>query len=231
MVLVANSPQLLLSFLYFAYNGLWTCMLLAKEWTGYARERKPLRVTSPVGRQRSTYRLQLPYRYGIPLLILSGFLHWLVSQSIFLVDLEAYYPDGTPDTYPAASIVACGYSPITILTAIIVGTIVLLLGLASGFRRYKQSSISFAGSCSAAISAACHPPLGDNRASGKAVMWGACGGEEDGDWGKDMSVVEVERLTGGDVEVGGQGVDKVRVGHCSFTSFAVEEPVVGGLYS
>ena len=34
-VLVANSPQVLLSFLFLTYNGLYTCMLLADEWNGY----------------------------------------------------------------------------------------------------------------------------------------------------------------------------------------------------
>lgn len=66
-VLIANSPQALLSFLFLTYNGLFTCMLLADEWSGHAKERKTLRVTSPIGQQRSTYRLQLPYKYSIPL--------------------------------------------------------------------------------------------------------------------------------------------------------------------
>ena len=43
-VLVANSPQLILSFLYFSYNSLWTCMLLTAEWAESAKTRKPLRV-------------------------------------------------------------------------------------------------------------------------------------------------------------------------------------------
>lgn len=71
-IIIANSPQLILSFLYLTYNGLFTCMLLADEWNDYAHHRKALRVTSPAGHQRSTYRLQLPYKYGIPLIILSG---------------------------------------------------------------------------------------------------------------------------------------------------------------
>lgn len=65
-IIIANSPQLLLSFLYLTYNGLFSCMLLADEWNDYAHSRKPLRVTQPSGNQRSTYRLQLPYRYSIP---------------------------------------------------------------------------------------------------------------------------------------------------------------------
>ena len=178
-VLVANSPQLLLSFLYFAYNGLWTCMLLTKEWASYARARKPLRVTSPTGGQRSTYRLQLPYRHGVPLVVISGTLHWLVSQSIFLVVLEAYVDDGIP--YVEGDLTTYGYSPVAILTTIIVGTLVLALGIANGCRRYEMNGIPLAGSCSAAISAACHPPLKDDRASRKAVMWGACGSDVDRD--------------------------------------------------
>ena len=35
IVLVANAPQVILSFLFLTYNGLYTCMLLADEWNGY----------------------------------------------------------------------------------------------------------------------------------------------------------------------------------------------------
>ena len=165
-ILLANSPQLLLSFLYFAYNGLWTSMLLAQEWSGSASHRKALRVTSPAGSQRSTYRLQLPYRYGIPLLLISGTLHWLISQSIFLVILDVYNPDGSPNTDSSDNLALCGYSPFAILTAIITGSIVLVLAIANGFSpRYPSTGMRPAGSCSAVISAACHPPAGDEQAS------------------------------------------------------------------
>lgn len=80
-VLVANSPQVVLSFLYFAYNGIFTCMSLASEWSRYFIHRKGLRVSEiPRGAQRSTYFLQLPYRFAIPLMITSGTLH--VSTSL-----------------------------------------------------------------------------------------------------------------------------------------------------
>ena len=39
IVLVANAPQVLLSFLFLTYNGLYTCMLLTDEWNGYVRIR------------------------------------------------------------------------------------------------------------------------------------------------------------------------------------------------
>jgi len=47
MILLANNLQILLSYPYVAYNGVYTCMLLADEWSGYGKQRKPLRVSSP----------------------------------------------------------------------------------------------------------------------------------------------------------------------------------------
>ena len=54
-VILANLPQALLSYLYLLFNGLLTCMLGTEEWPHYYLTRKPLRVTSPKGKQRSTY--------------------------------------------------------------------------------------------------------------------------------------------------------------------------------
>ena len=152
------------------YNGLFTCMLLAREWAEYAHNRKPLRVTSPTKSQRSTYRLQLPYKYGVPLLLLSGTLHWLVSQSLFLARVSVFTSDGVEDT--ENSISSIGYSNIAIITVIALGTVVVFLGILTGFRRYPPG-IPLAGSCSAAISAACHRPEGDTDAAQKPLMWGA----------------------------------------------------------
>ena len=64
-VLFANLPQGILSFLYLTYNGLYTCMLGAHEWSLFATQRRGVRVTSPVGKQRSTYYLALPYWYAV----------------------------------------------------------------------------------------------------------------------------------------------------------------------
>jgi len=64
-VLLANLPQAILSFLYLTYNGLYSCMLGAHEWTHFAHSRIYLRVTNPSANQRSTYYLQLPYSYAI----------------------------------------------------------------------------------------------------------------------------------------------------------------------
>ncbi|KAI1613057.1 hypothetical protein EDD37DRAFT_331650 [Exophiala viscosa] len=87
-VFVANSPQVLLSTIYFTYNSLFTCYLLAVEWNSFAHQRKGIRVSSDtVGQQRASYFLQLPLRWGIPLMTLSVILHWLCPQSLFLVSI------------------------------------------------------------------------------------------------------------------------------------------------
>lgn len=62
-----------------------------------ATTRKGLRVTAPRGEQRSSYFLQLPYRWAVPLMIVSGALHWLMSQTIFPVRLETRSRDGNID--------------------------------------------------------------------------------------------------------------------------------------
>lgn len=169
-ILIVNSPQIVLSFLFLTYNSLFTCMLLSSEWNGYAYERKSLRVTTPTGTQRSTYRLQLPYKYGIPLLIISGTMHWLVSQSIFLarIDKDSVDDRETP-FYSVGS--DMGYSRLAFVTTLLLGSVVVILGILNGFRNYRLG-IPLVGSCSAAISAACHRPKEDEDAADKPLMWG-----------------------------------------------------------
>ena len=170
--LLANLPQILLSCLYLSYNSLYTCMLSADEWSRFAHQRKCLRVTSPSGPsglQRSTYYLQLPYIYSIPLLSFSGLLHWLVSQSIFLARVKVNKFDGSED--PDQDISTCGFSCIAIIFTIILGSIMVLAGVLNGFRRFKPG-MPLAGSCSSAISAACHALPEDVDAAVLPAMWG-----------------------------------------------------------
>lgn len=176
-ILLANLPQVILSFLYPIYNGLYTCMLLADEWSRFAHQRKSLRVTSPSGLQRSTYYLQLPYVYSLPLLIISGAVHWLVSQSFFLARLTVFTADGSENSFEDIS--ACGYSCIAIIFVIIVGSIMVIASILNGFRRFKPG-MPLAGSCSAVISAACHALPEDVDAAYLPVMWGVVSKADDG---------------------------------------------------
>jgi hypothetical protein len=213
-VLVANSAQVILSAIYFSYNGLFTCMLLGQEWASYAHDRKGLRVTrAPDGAQRSSYFLQLPYRFSLPLMVLSVTLHYLVSQSIFLVAVDVYEADGSagsrlkemdPVSRVGLGWKSCGYSPIAIISVFMLGIFMFIGGIAIGFVPFKPG-INQAGSCSAAISAACHSREWDGvdgyvAATGR-VKWGVLGRGPDG------------------------------VGHCAFSTKEVEFPQQGHLYA
>lgn len=83
--------QLLFSVLHMSSNALLTSFCVESEWQSYAMKKKTLRVGSPVGSQRSTYFLSLPWRYGLPLMATFTILHWTVSQSFFLIVLSEYY--------------------------------------------------------------------------------------------------------------------------------------------
>ncbi|KAJ9609034.1 hypothetical protein H2200_006805 [Cladophialophora chaetospira] len=181
-VVLANIPQLVLSMLYFTYNGLFTCMLLASEWNSYSTERKGLRISSshPQGAQRAGYFLQLPYRYSIPLVVFSLLFHWLISQSIFVVNISMFDFAGSPITNApnyVGHLVTCGYSPIAIIFSIVLGVALVcaLLGFGLGIR--FKTGMPIAGSCSLAIAAACHSeqaPLSDKEKmlAQQPLMWG-----------------------------------------------------------
>ena len=178
-VLLANSPQLLFSFLYYLYNGLLTCMLAAEEQSHFGSTRKALRVSFPEGYQRSSYFLSLPYRYGIPLTICSGLLHWFISQALFLVRV-VMYDENNMDIADASR---AGFSPIGIILAFSLACMLVIALVFTGFlRRYSggEHAVPLFSTCSAAISAACHAPKDDQDAHLLPVRWGVVGSDEDG---------------------------------------------------
>ncbi|THC89639.1 hypothetical protein EYZ11_010915 [Aspergillus tanneri] len=168
IALLVNTPQAILSTIYLLWNNLFTRMLLAVEYNDFASERKALRVSTPQGDQRSTYFLSLPYRYAIPLTGTSALLHWLVSQSFYSVQLVKRNTVSHHLGYWTSSV---GYSPIAMIFSIGVLALAIIAMIGIGLRRLK-AHMPIAGTCSAAISAACHPPIGDEDAASKPVMWG-----------------------------------------------------------
>jgi hypothetical protein len=167
---IANASQLVLSFCYLAINSECTAMAGAAEWNNLASSQKGLRVTRPVGQQRDTYFLQLPYRWSLPLTIASGGLHWLLSQSIFLVRIDTYDRSGNLIN-DKRSKSACGFSgtsfiSMTLCFWMLVGTVGLV-----GRRRMKIK-IPFAASCSLVISAACHATPDDLEPHLGLLKWG-----------------------------------------------------------
>ena len=174
-VLFANTPQALLSGLYLMYNGMFTTMLMEKEWQAFAYRRRPLRVSKPVKGQRSTYYLQLPYKYAFPLLFCSGLMHWLVSQSIFLTHVLSYLDEGV--RVPENDVLTCGYSPIAIIFSIGVGGSMVIAFLLVSMQRYKPG-LPLARNRSSNISAMCRRLPEDTKAATSSIMWGIASDKE-----------------------------------------------------
>jgi hypothetical protein len=210
IVFFANMWQLLLSLLATLLNAFFACFSVEAEWQSYAAQYKPLktsgdswmrkffgrynkvdqddvpqgkalRVTSPQGKQRSTYFLALPVRYAAPLMLTFLILHWTLSQSMFLTVL-ATYDDGvfanefmffgssprplmlgmfkppffTSNNKPLTSIAVC------IGVLLLVAVIIVMCKVSTGM-------LPRGGSCSAVLSAACHGHRVDGT---KPVLWG-----------------------------------------------------------
>ncbi len=116
--LLANTSQILVSYIYLTYNGLFISMLATAEWVHYSVRRGGLRVAWPRGQQRATSFLSLPYTYVVPIMIASILLHWLLSKNLFLVKITSYEFN---DSGSSPSISAMGYSPFAIVFAVLVG--------------------------------------------------------------------------------------------------------------
>ncbi|KAJ5494726.1 hypothetical protein N7463_010813 [Penicillium fimorum] len=212
-VVLANTPQLLVTISYYGYNAVITSMLAADEYSSYGVDRKGLRVTwpTPGNKQRSTYWLSVPYRYSVPMLVTFMILHWMISQAFFYELSVLYDSNGVKISGGEASLL--GYSSTFIFLAILVGGVMMLgLGILA-FKRFK-SVIPLAGSCSAAISAACHPPSDEvmQMTGQDMVKWGETVSPQDG---------VMDHLDG--VEV--------RDAHCSFTSLDTVRPILTKPYA
>ncbi|KAK4958157.1 hypothetical protein LTR10_004582 [Elasticomyces elasticus] len=186
-IMVANLAQLGVSALYFLVSGLIAVMAIADEWSHFIAERKTLRLSSPHGIQRSSYILSLPFKLSLPLMGGSAILHWLISQSIFVIATDAYAYAGTQATeslvpVPDNDAYMVGFSFVGGFLAMIIGFSVLiwtvLLGIVNKLdgisigHTGKKLHMPLASSCSAAISAACHRPEDDNAAHLLPVIWG-----------------------------------------------------------
>ena len=103
---------------------------------------------------------------------LSGLLHWLTSQSIFLARVEISDPFGRESL---ATISTVGYSCIAIISVLTLGILALVAAAGMGYKRFS-AEITTVGCCSAAISAGCHAWRADSEAMvGKKVRWGDVG--------------------------------------------------------
>lgn len=129
----------------------------------------------PEGHQRSRGFLEIPYAYGVPIMVASTLLHWLISQSLFLVRITIYETNGTERMSRAIN--ATGWSAYPIVFALSMGgamlTAVLLLGLLKSY----PGTMPLAACCSASIASSCQP-VEDMARDGSAterLQWGVVG--------------------------------------------------------
>lgn len=169
LVVLANLPQVLLSLNYLMLNRLVTCMAVSREWSMLAQARKGLRTSTSRGEQRSTYWLQLPSRFAIPMMAISAGLHYLASQSLFFGSLRLYsrydYSKVTEDY------TGLGYAQrpanVLLVVLLLLNAAIVLWG-----KSYNKPGIPQGGFNSAVLSAACHPPVGETDVHLKPVQWG-----------------------------------------------------------
>ncbi|KAF7198491.1 hypothetical protein HII31_00230 [Pseudocercospora fuligena] len=182
-VLLVNCPQVIFTTAYFLYNGLASSMLQAREWNRYYLRRRGLRVTRPIGKQRSTYFISLPYRYSLPLMIASGTMHWLISLSFFMGHIDIYSHaaenitrhDNKPLEAPGYVYnqvkSQAAYSTFPMLFVVLLGALMLAALIVLGFRKL-DGRMPIVGSNSLAIANACKRPGDDEGAAYKKVSWG-----------------------------------------------------------
>ncbi|KAL4875009.1 hypothetical protein BJY04DRAFT_211628 [Aspergillus karnatakaensis] len=202
--LIVISPQLVLSVLYYFCNGILS----------------PLRVSSPRGAQRPTYYLSIPWRYSIPLLATSATLHWLLSQSLFLVIVYMEWREGHETNIIRGE--GGSFSLFAIFLTLVIDTAAMLTLIALAMRPLR-SHMPMAASCSAPIAAACHPPEDDTETSLKPVMWGEVAAATHPDDASDGSSSELpDHLSGSGRQAS--------YAHCSFTSKATVAPSLAKFY-
>ena len=167
-VLFANSFQVLVSFLYLFYNNILTRQVAANKFLGVLDEgidRKALRVSSPKNsEQRSSYFLSLTWRYAIPQIIAFMLLHWLVSQSIFIVLTSAWTIAPEPAPLPNENATRLGFSCAGIFLVLIVATALVLGLVVNSVREYRCKVPDFfprMATNGTAIDAVCRPARDD----------------------------------------------------------------------
>ena len=97
-------------------------------------------------------------------------LHWLISEGVFLVDVQAFSSDGS---YVAEDgIITVGWSPTALIFANCLALVIVIALFVVGAFKFP-STMPLASTNSMAISAACHPgPQASARLINKPLKYG-----------------------------------------------------------
>lgn len=168
---VANSPQFVLAFFWVIYSSLFGAMALADDWARFAKDASPqtMMVSSPRGAQRGLWFFGMPFWSGIVLFALQTLTHFLVSRSIFPVRVQGFDYEGNMD--PESLVSTITTSPVAMLCFFFITIFLLLVVIRAGWT-VLPSAVPVAATCSAAISAACHPVVRREGMEYGVLKWG-----------------------------------------------------------
>ena len=157
---LANVGHAVFGILYIIYNNVFYAMTFSWEWARYAHHRKGLRVSeAPRGEQRSVYFFLMPLKLAVPVMLFSAGIHTLISQTLFIVDVETYGFESNSAKYVRTQnwdFTTTAFSPLGNAMLIVAGALMISYLLCCAATELK-SSMPVTSTCSAAISAACHP--------------------------------------------------------------------------
>lgn len=143
---MANGVQLGLSLFSYFSNALFTSMFISHYWGKFIYKAQRLRVSVPKGAQKSSFFLSLPYRYSLPLLVCSILLHWLLSQSLFVIQTRGFYYTGQEDMdagfarAPSLDASVLGYSAIGQVLSLALITVLFICLIFFGLRNLPSRS-------------------------------------------------------------------------------------------
>ncbi|KAI4719237.1 hypothetical protein E4T48_04552 [Aureobasidium sp. EXF-10727] len=146
-----GSIHLAISVTYLFYNHLWSRMLAAAELNTFIKDRGPLRVTLPAPGARSTYYLSIKPHFSGILIIALTLVHFFTTRALNVVAIQIYDVMGG---YSHQRI-TYGISTPSAILALLLG-FAMLCALAFGLEKKLYDGMPVLGTCSMAISAACH---------------------------------------------------------------------------
>ncbi|KAF1833717.1 hypothetical protein BDW02DRAFT_569698 [Decorospora gaudefroyi] len=169
-LLIANIPQLGFSILYVVYTNIWNKLVVAQEFNTLTAAKKGLRVSDrPRGMQRASRFFSLPVRYALPLMACSAALHWLCSQSFFMVRIDGVDAQAHIDEHD--QLVRLGYSATGVIALIGVSVGMMVATVCTTFFRRLRTPLGET-SMSVIISAACHIRRYEPEPWLREVQWG-----------------------------------------------------------
>ncbi|KAF6818735.1 hypothetical protein CSOJ01_01688 [Colletotrichum sojae] len=171
--LLVNTPQLGISITILSLDVIYTRMFMTREWASYSRRPRPLRVSIPRGQQRSNHVLQIPLPPAVGIQAIGVLVHWLCSNALYVTSIETRELAKLSGVSRRPGTSYMKYTDILLSFKAAIGTMIvffvmLVVPIVIAYFRLPSGSV-LVGSCSAAISAACHALQPSSQPKGTLV--------------------------------------------------------------